>query len=127
MKKIAQYLNNLFSFDHFKKNPYKIQTFTYFIPAPPERPSGYREKNFDKIFSNFINQGFEVISIHTTPCNSQNQSGMWITCLLRAMTDHANALTAQASIEKELKLQDNNVEKIEGLYYIENENGPYEE
>ena len=32
-----------------KKN-YQIQSFTFFIPSPPARATGYREKQFDKLF-----------------------------------------------------------------------------
>jgi len=55
-----------------------IQSFTYYIPAPPPRKSGYREKDFDKLFYQFINQGHEIISINTTPHTSDHQCGMWV-------------------------------------------------
>ncbi len=62
---------------------YKIQTFTYYIPSPPDRDSGYREKQFDKVFYDFINQGFEIISINTVPNTGPKSSGMWYIATIR--------------------------------------------
>ena len=62
---------------------YKIQTFTYYIPAPSSRESGYREKQFDKAFYSFINQGFEILSINTTSNTGPNGSGMWFVATVR--------------------------------------------
>ena len=62
---------------------YKIQTFTYYIPSPPERDSGYREKQFDKVFFDFINQDLEIISINTVPNTGPNSSGMWFVATVR--------------------------------------------
>ena len=62
---------------------YKIQTFTYYIPSPPQRDSGYREKQFDKVFYEFINQGLEIISINTVPNTGPKSSGMWYVATVR--------------------------------------------
>lgn len=40
-------------------------TFTYFIPAPPQRKTGYREIEFDKIMRGILETGFELESFHT--------------------------------------------------------------
>lgn len=40
-------------------------TFTYFIPAPPQRKTGYREIEFDKIMRGILETGFELESLHT--------------------------------------------------------------
>ncbi len=37
-----------------------IKTFTYFIPAPPRRKSGYREREFDKIMHGILSDGHEI-------------------------------------------------------------------
>jgi hypothetical protein len=44
-------------------------TFTYFIPAPPHRKTGYREVEFDKIMRGILESGFELESLatQTTP------------------------------------------------------------
>ena len=62
---------------------YKIQTFTYYIPSPPDRDSGYREKQFDKVFYDFINQGLEIISINTVSNTGPKSSGMWYVATVR--------------------------------------------
>lgn len=64
----------------------KIQTFTYYIPAPPPRKSGYREKEFDKIFYQFINRGYEVLNCHTTAHTGPQQSGMWVIFTVRSLS-----------------------------------------
>jgi hypothetical protein len=61
----------------------KIQSFTYYIPGPPERRHGYREKQFDNLFTKFINNGYEIISYQTVPHSGVTQSGMWVVCLLK--------------------------------------------
>jgi len=38
-----------------------IKTFTYFIPAPPRRKTGYREREFDKIIHGILTDGHEII------------------------------------------------------------------
>ena len=38
-----------------------IKTFTYFIPAPPKRKTGYREREFDKIVHGILSDGHEII------------------------------------------------------------------
>ena len=40
-------------------------TFTYFIPSPPLRKSGYREVELDKIMKGLLDSGFELESIST--------------------------------------------------------------
>ncbi len=38
-----------------------VKTFTYFIPAPPARKTGYREREFDKIMHGILSEGHDVI------------------------------------------------------------------
>lgn len=38
-----------------------VKTFTYFIPTPPRRKSGYREREFDKIMHGILSEGHEII------------------------------------------------------------------
>lgn len=90
----------------------KIQTFTYYIPAPPSRKSGYREKEFDRLFYKFVNQGFEVLSINTQSNPGKDQSGLWVIVTVRS-TDPNMAF-------KELDEQELEAEApIEGMYYID--------
>jgi hypothetical protein len=66
-----------------------LNTFTWYIPAPPERKNGYREKEFDKAMKRFLRSGFEVVSLHTVPHHSQNGGGCWVIVLARALTHEA--------------------------------------
>lgn len=94
-----------------KNKTSKIQSFTYYIPCPPGRAEGYREKQFDKVFSNFINQGYRILSTHTVSHNSQQQSGMWFVCICEVPQHLERSLT---QLETEVPL-------VEGLYKLENE------
>lgn len=136
----------------FSPESHKIQTFTYFIPAPKQGLKGYREKQFDRIFYDFVNKGYEVLDFKTQQCQDrQGTSGMWVIFTLRALTEEANNLdldnynidevelvqpkdeefydvveTKVTVNGKELELpetEDQHEEKVEGLYYIkDNEN-----
>lgn len=108
------FIRKIFISDH---NNYKIQSFTFFIPSPPARTNGYREKQFDKIFFDFINKGYEILSFNTQASNSQNQSGMWVICVVRATNQEANKLSLNEYFHDQL-LGENNSSEIEGLYYI---------
>jgi hypothetical protein len=76
----------------FGRKPSKIQTFTYYIPAPPPRKTGYREKEFDKLFYQFINRGFEILWFKAVPHSGANHSGMWVIFAVRALTVEAETL-----------------------------------
>lgn len=73
-------------FGRFSKNSYKaIKTFTYFIPAPPQRKAGYREKEYDQIFYNLLQKDFELLDFK----NESVENGMWIICVLGATTEES--------------------------------------
>jgi hypothetical protein len=101
------------------KNNYKIQSFTFFIPSPPPRNTGYREKQFDRIFYEFINKGFEIVSFKTQACSSTIQSGMWIICVVRALNEKANQLSLDDIYNDQMINRKNNKNEVEGLYYID--------
>lgn len=110
---MIKFIKNIFN----PTNNFKIQSFTFFIPSPPTRSTGYREKQFDKLFFEFINLGYEIISISTESSSGINQSGMWIICIVRALNSKANNLNLD-EMPMGLNLSS---EKVEGLYYINNE------
>ncbi len=63
-----------------------LQTFTYFIPAPPFRTTGYQEKELDKVLFELCEKGYQIVDIKTqsiSPSDNQNCSGMWVICLLQ--------------------------------------------
>lgn len=73
-------------------NSYKIQSFTYFIPAPKQFSQPYREKQFDKLFYEFINKGYQILDIKTEHCSNESGSGMWIFIIVRALNKDASLL-----------------------------------
>jgi hypothetical protein len=66
----------------FKKKV-KIQTFTYFLPTPPQRKRGFREKEFDNLFAKIVDSDHQLLEMHT----EQNDSGMWIILVLKGPVD----------------------------------------
>lgn len=108
-------------FKYLKKEKFKIQSFTYFIPAPPHRQTGYREKHFDRLLTEFLSYGFEVVDFKTQSLASSSSAGMWIICLVRPTNKEAEAMNWDNFQEKLA----NNVSKdarqkssIDGFYYI---------
>lgn len=65
------------------------RTFTYYIPSPPHRKSGYQEKEFDHIFHYLMQQDFDILDFKLASANSETSSGVWIVCLLGALTQEA--------------------------------------
>jgi hypothetical protein len=65
------------------------KTFTYYIPAPPQRKVGYQEKEFDHIFAHLMEKGFDIIDIKIQSVSSNSTVGVWIVCLLGALTEEA--------------------------------------
>ncbi len=91
-----------------KKSPSKtgensspIKIFTYFIPAPPKRKSGYQEKEFDKIINGILKKGFEVQQITTSPLSTSLSSGMWVICTLKAKSKSAMKLDIENFITED--------------------------
>jgi hypothetical protein len=111
-------LSKLFSPKQNQSSNYKIQSFTFFIPSPPARNSGYREKQFDKLFYDFINRGYEILSFNTQVCSGPSQSGMWIVCVVRALNEEADRLSLDDIFHDQIKNSSTVKEEVEGLYYI---------
>lgn len=76
--KIPNFLKNIF----LPKN--RIESITYYIPGPASRKTGFREKQFDMVFSEFINKGYKILDIKTESHQSEHQSGMWVLILTKA-------------------------------------------
>lgn len=113
----------------FKKEQFKIQSFTYFIPAPPHRQTGYREKHFDRLLSEFLSYGFEIIDFKTQSLASTSTAGMWVVCLVRPTNKEAEAMNWD-NFQEKLANNDSKVARqknsIDGFYYI-HEGGSSEE
>lgn len=66
-----------------KTKTYKFtKTYTYFIPAPPARKKGYKEKELDHILNYILDKGFKLIDIKTQSQSQQENSGMWVIAVL---------------------------------------------
>lgn len=92
---------------------YCTQTFTYFVPAPPKRNTGYREKEFDKVFYNFINSGYELINLTTQNSGVESSPGMWIIATVRATKPNL-----KLNLSEDYTQTTEEDEQIDDLYYI---------
>ncbi|MDD4975029.1 MAG: hypothetical protein PHY93_11795 [Bacteriovorax sp.] len=98
---------------------YKIQSFTFFIPSPPARASGYREKQFDKLFYEFINKGYRILNFTTQASTGEKHSGMWIIFVVQALNKEAEGLNLDEIFLDSIKNKAPVKEAIEGFYYID--------
>lgn len=112
-------------FNIFNKQRFNVLTYTYFIPAPPIRQSGYREKQFDQLMENFLANGFDVLDIKTQSISHTNSAGMWVICLLRPKNKAAanfNLDSLQEKVANNNSQGSNAKNTIDGFYYIHEEN-----
>ncbi len=100
----------------------KIQTFTYYVPSPPKRKFGYREKEFDRAVYQFINRGYKIINIQAIQNNGVDYSGMWVIFTVKSLNRRADKLDLDLSINLEDDLtteNSHNLNEIEGIEYID--------
>lgn len=76
------------------------RAFTYFIPAPPQRKSGYREVEFDKIFNGIIEAGFELEDLKTESVST----GVYIIAVLRTDKKKVFEMDISLDIQERFKL-----------------------
>lgn len=81
-------------------------TFTYYIPAPPHRKSGYREREFDKIMQGILSAGFEIESLQTQAVGGPENSGLYIMALLKTNSKKTFSLDQGQEIQENFKLSD---------------------
>jgi hypothetical protein len=72
-----------------EKEYFKTRTFTYFVPAPPNRKTGYQEKEFDQICQHLVGKDFDIIDIKMEAFANNTSAGVWILCILGAKTQKA--------------------------------------
>ncbi len=120
MNTLFKTLKTLFFPLKTRETAYKVQTFTYFIPSPPARSSGYREKQFDKLFYEFINRGYRILNFSTTAVSTgEKQSGMWVIFVVQATNAEAEKLSLDDIFHEQLRDKAQTKDGIEGLYYID--------
>jgi hypothetical protein len=112
---VLKLLTSLFK----SQNKFKIQSFTYYISSPPARSSGYREKQFDKLFYEFINRGYDILNFSAQSSNGEKQSGMWLIFIVQAKNQAASELNLNEIFHNEIKEKSAVKDSIEGLYYID--------
>ena len=83
-----------------KKKEFK--TFTYFIPGPPHRKNGYREKEFDKIMQGILQSGFELIDLQTQGM----ENGMFILALLLVPSKKIAMIDENLDMQDKFELRD---------------------
>lgn len=93
---------------------FPIHTLTYYLPAPPKRSSGYREKQFDRLLFQFLKRGHRLISLQTEAHNAENAGGMWVIITVQALRPQREL---DLTLEQDLDLEENC--EIDGLYYIQ--------
>lgn len=85
-----------------RQNLKEVKTFTYFIPAPPHRKNGYREKEFDKIMHGILQSGFELIELKTQGM----ENGMFVIALLKCSSKKVAKLDEHLDMHEHFKLMD---------------------
>lgn len=66
-----------------------VKSFSYFLPAPPKRTSGYQERELDTIIAHLADQDFELLDIKAQSFASETHAGVWVFCRLGALTKEA--------------------------------------
>jgi hypothetical protein len=79
------------------------KTFTYFIPAPPHRKSGYREIEFDKIMQGIFESGFEIETIQTQATGGDT-GGLFVMALLKTNSKKVYEMDLKQDIHERFKL-----------------------
>lgn len=88
-------------------------TFSYYIPAPPKRTSGYREKEFDRQLFSYIQAGHRLVSLQCQSHNTEVASGVWMVATLQSTIPRKNLLLE----DNQFAEAEENCE-VDGLYYI---------
>jgi hypothetical protein len=80
------------------------KTFTYYIPAPPHRRTGYREVEFDKIMQGILTSGFELLDLKTQAVSTRDQAGLFIVATVKAKDSRTYALDEALDLHEKFKL-----------------------
>lgn len=76
------------------------KTFTYFIPNPSHRRSGYREREFDKIMQGILGLGFEIESMQTVG----ESAGIFVLMVLKTNSKKVYDRDINLDLHEEFKL-----------------------
>lgn len=89
---------------HSGKKKNLVKTFTYYIPAPPHRKTGYREREFDKILQGILTAGFELLDLQTQSVGGPDNSGLFIVATIKAKDLKTFNLDVSLDIQEKFKL-----------------------
>lgn len=76
------------------------KTFTYYIPAPPHRKSGYREIEFDKIMQGILSTGFEIETLQS----QATENGLFVLAVLKTNNKKIFEMDISQDIHDRFKL-----------------------
>lgn len=76
--------------------------FTYFIPAPPHRKNGYREKEFDKVLKGYLESGYQIQSMQTQGC----ETGTFVFIIFKSSQKKIHAQDANLDFHENFRLLD---------------------
>lgn len=79
------------------------KTFTYFIPAPPQRKNGYREVEFDKIMQGLLESGLEIETLQTQSAGGES-GGLFVIALLKTTSKKIFELDLNQDLHDKFKL-----------------------
>ena len=79
-----------------------FKTFTWFIPSPPARKNGYREKEFDKLMQGILQSGFELEDLQTQAM----ETGMFVVALLSVPSKKIGLIDEHLDMHDRFKLRD---------------------
>lgn len=87
-----------------EKSKSLIKTFTFYIPAPPHRKTGYREREFDKIMQGILTTGFELIDLQIQAVGGSDNAGLFIVTTLKAKDKKTFEQDIELDIHEKFKL-----------------------
>jgi len=105
------------------KQKFPPKSFTYYIPAPPKRTTGYQEKELDKILTTLFSYGFKLLELKTEGHKESEKSGLWVIAILEPLNEKAHSLDITL-IDNSKQTSENSGVKpeqrpVEGIYYFD--------
>ena len=81
----------------------ELRTFTYYIPNPPKRQSGYREIELDKIMHGLLNSGHEILSWQMQSA-AGSEGGVFVCFILKGTNPRYKGAGLELHVEFGLKV-----------------------
>lgn len=110
MNILSKLIPNLFGKLFLREKYVGEKVFTYYIPAPPSRKSGYQEKEYDFVMHYLLqSKEYELISVNTFG-HSGESAGMWILCRLGCLSEEAFKKEIIIDYQEVIKSKENKIE-----------------